>query len=1134
MQPISLYDLFERHPKAPEAMPPLGRRVLHYLDIAGERLSELNKAFYEAIKGQPFVHLQGTTDRYAILGGFRKRHIEEIRDKTGWLVSWPLGVGYRRQGAKHEGQKRPSYRTKGSTGTFRIGYAFGTQEYVGIKITEGDASEYEFQKALEQIPHILYARDRCIGVGPKGEEQLYQVMNLAGLGSVDKLRHSILSLTDLQFKEHLQFYLTKGLLMGLHYMHILGLYHLDVKPENFVVTHKGEVLLIDFGCSRKGDKGLVDCSTRDSDGDERYFSPERWLASYGVGHLCDGGKIDAWAAGVTLVEILTGKEDLFDVRQIRKLAAQAGREQGRAALLRHFAEQLLEIPELFDPDTDGPWAVVVELLAIDPAKRITVGEALQYRWFACAMTSFLPQKEKTLGHLVELVQNRSISAVIGSNKAEEAANPLSPQQHPLPHFTDYVNRLQLESTLVERLLSNTSCTALQGMGGVGKSQLALYLFHSPKVKEHFGLRFWFRAADQTGSLDSQFQVLAMELRLVKEAATPEEAITAFHGYLAQQTSPYLLAFDNADDPNRLAPYLLQGNGHILITTRNASWSDTVPIDVLSKEESLLLIGKLLQKEDPSSSKLVETLGHLPLGLSQSCAYIRNHNLAVSDYLHLLSQNTSSLIQQNESLFGKDLPLSMGAVWETTFRTVQKECPAALALLDAVSYLAPDAIPEGLIFALGNYEGLQATLLRYALLSKAGENYAVHRLTQAIRKSKHDPQAQRYFLRSTLIAFTSAFDPDKASKAEIRLFLPHGEMLGKGLAKYGPQSIDILTLQTFFEYIGRSHIVLQQYRSGVRAWEECLRVSIFLGEKAWEGTASQNLGNAYSGLGEYRKAIPFHEKCLQIAKDAKYKVGQVMAYGNLGNAYGHLGEYKNAISFHKKCLQIVIELGDEDLAAHAYSGLGGAYSNLRKFGKAIEYHEKGLQIARRLKDKEGKGRAYGGLGKAYYGLGEYKRAIEFHEKCLKIVSELEDRQGRELVYCNLGIAYASLGQYRKAIEVLEKSRQIAIRLEDKAGEGRACCNLGLFYESLGEYRKAIEFLERHLQIALELKDRIGAGKAYANLGMAYQGLGGYEKAIECYRFGYEMIVLVMGEKHPATLHLQQKINEVRKLLMSSKN
>ncbi|XP_044168066.1 tetratricopeptide repeat protein 28-like, partial [Acropora millepora] len=296
-------------------------------------------------------------------------------------------------------------------------------------------------------------------------------------------------------------------------------------------------------------------------------------------------------------------------------------------------------------------------------------------------------------------------------------------------------------------------------------------------------------------------------------------------------------------------------------------------------------------------------------------------------------------------------------------------------------------------------------------------------------------------------------------------------------------------------LGNAYQSLGDYQKAIEYHEKDLKIAKEIGDRAGEGRAYGNLGIAYQSLGDYQKAIEYHEKHLKIAKEIGDRAGEGRAYGNLGIAYQSLGDYQKAIEYHGKRLKIAKEIGDRAGEGRAYGNLGNAYQSLGDYQKAIEYHEKDLKIAKEIGDRAGEGRAYSNLGNAYQSLGNYEKAIEYHEKDLKIAKEIGDRAGEGQAYGNLGIAYQSLGDYQKAIEYHEKDLKIAKEIGDRAGDGRAYANLGNAYQSLGDYQKAIEYHEKHLKIAKEIGVRAGEGRAYGNLGIAYQSLGDYQKAIE---------------------------------------
>ena len=78
----------------------------------------------------------------------------------------------------------------------------------------------------------------------------------------------------------------------------------------------------------------------------------------------------------------------------------------------------------------------------------------------------------------------------------------------------------------------------------------------------------------------------------------------------------------------------------------------------------------------------------------------------------------------------------------------------------------------------------------------------------------------------------------------------------------------------------------------------MKIAKEIGDRAGEGRAYGNLGNAYHSLGDYQKAIEYHEKHLKIAKEIGDRAGEGRAYGNLGNAYSHWVTIKKPLSIMK--------------------------------------------------------------------------------------------------------------------------------------------------------------------------------------------------------------------------------------------
>ena len=164
--------------------------------------------------------------------------------------------------------------------------------------------------------------------------------------------------------------------------------------------------------------------------------------------------------------------------------------------------------------------------------------------------------------------------------------------------------------------------ALYGLGGVGKTQLALEYAH--RFMADYDLVWWVpseRAEETSGALAD----LARKMGL-KVSDNVAEAAEAALEELRQETTPHwLLIFDNADDPKQLEPYLPTGSGHVLITSRNQGWThsaEPLEVDVFTRDES---VGHLLRHvpelDMADAQRVADALGHLPLAVEQASAWL---------------------------------------------------------------------------------------------------------------------------------------------------------------------------------------------------------------------------------------------------------------------------------------------------------------------------------------------------------------------------------------------------------------------------------------------------------------------------------------------------------------------------------
>ncbi|MEV7997326.1 SAV_2336 N-terminal domain-related protein, partial [Streptomyces sp. NPDC086077] len=163
-----------------------------------------------------------------------------------------------------------------------------------------------------------------------------------------------------------------------------------------------------------------------------------------------------------------------------------------------------------------------------------------------------------------------------------------------PRNPNFTGRTELLELLDQRLREGTTTVlpeAIHGMGGVGKTQLAIE--YAYRHQAEFDIVWWI-PAERPGQIGQALVELAQRLGLVTttEANIAGPAVRE----ALREGRPYarwLLIFDNADNPEQVRHYFPQGgSGTILVTSRNRRWGQvggSLEVDVFTREESTELL-----------------------------------------------------------------------------------------------------------------------------------------------------------------------------------------------------------------------------------------------------------------------------------------------------------------------------------------------------------------------------------------------------------------------------------------------------------------------------------------------------------------------------------------------------------------
>ncbi|OJX12665.1 MAG: hypothetical protein BGO77_06600 [Caedibacter sp. 37-49] len=168
----------------------------------------------------------------------------------------------------------------------------------------------ESKREITQLLKMTFGSTVVQGQDMTTQDLLLQITPLAAFGNGWTFQDKLAQVKDIKLKNKLLNYIAYSMLTGLRNMHDDGVSHLDVKPTNFLIHTDGTVYISDFGCAQQKDK------LKGGIGDFSYFSPERLAhirfleqqqgRAYQVKEtapLFSGKAADAWAAGITLLEI---------------------------------------------------------------------------------------------------------------------------------------------------------------------------------------------------------------------------------------------------------------------------------------------------------------------------------------------------------------------------------------------------------------------------------------------------------------------------------------------------------------------------------------------------------------------------------------------------------------------------------------------------------------------------------------------------------------------------------------------------------------------------------------------------------------------------------------------------------------
>jgi predicted ATPase/class 3 adenylate cyclase len=667
----------------------------------------------------------------------------------------------------------------------------------------------------------------------------------------------------------------------------------------------------------------------------------------------------------------------------------------------------------------------------------------------------------TSEHVYQLVHPQLRQDFPALRSLAETPNNL-PQQ-----LTSFIGR-ERELADAKRLLDGTRMLTLLGMGGLGKTRLALQI--AADVLEKFPDGVWF--VDLAPIRDPLLipTAAAQVLGIREEPGQP--LVQTIGAHLRERQ--LLIVLDNCEHLVKacagLADALLRAaaNIRILATSREALHirgeqtclvlplgvpdRKAAPETLLRSEAVQLFVDRarlqkpdfaLTDREAPAVAELCARLDGIPLALELAAARLRSLsvsqiNARLHDRFKLLTGGSPvglerqqtlralvtwsyDLLQDNEKIVLDRLSVFAGGF---DLEAAEAVCGADPISFEDVLDLVTSLVDKSLVMV--EREGEAS---RYGLL-------------ETIREFAHDCLASRYGLLGTMREFASERLEERNDTAAT--CARHCDYYFRVARKSG---VEKLAGSEQAEWMRRLEVDLDNLRAAIALALAggvdpviAVKIEVALMRFRWlRGFSTEGRNNIRAAL-----ALP----ALQGPT-----VARAFALYTGGTLATNQGDHGEAAKMLTECLAIRRDLGNRTEVAGVLSTLALLHLQMGEITKAREYQEESLAIFREVGNELGEAIGLQNLGELSIRQGDDDGARTLFEQCLVIVRRIKHQELESECERSLGEVAFRAGNVDGARARFARSLRLCHDAQDKRGEAITLWRLGVTDEARGDLESA---------------------------------------------------------------------------------
>ena len=643
------------------------------------------------------------------------------------------------------------------------------------------------------------------------------------------------------------------------------------------------------------------------------------------------------------------------------------------------------------------------------------------------------------------------------------ANPVITTLHQLrAPVGDFVGREKEIENVIKALQRNNraSITGISGMGGIGKTELALRVAER-LIDDYPEAQFFINLHGTDANPRTPQEVMATCIRafLGPAATLPEDLDQLTQYYLNQLNGKrVLLLLDNAADSAQLRPLLPPSGCALLVTSRQAI---TLPgmkpltLNPLTKKEARELLLEIASHAEPAADQICELCGYLPLAIRAAGSLLAiTTDLDPVDYATQLEGERNRL----ELIGAEGVEIGVEASFNLSYVRLSPEAARVFRVLSAFPATFDATAEEVVCVDTGHAQLSDLVKRSLVLYDPTTKRYRLHdlarlfaeaRLTEEEKQQTVSQHADYFLTKAEAIEphlgkaqlgehmdwFKAEQDNMRAAmswslenNAEMALRLAYTlsgflNILGQ-LNEERRALNDALeavkeapAVKLLMRVLGRAAVRQSDLEFAKSLAEEHLTLSHSTKDRWEESWALQNLGRIAQAQGRLAEARELQDKALTLFQELEDKRAMAMTLLNLCVVALDHEELDSARTFVTESLELSEEVGDRGDLPIARCYLAFLEHKAGKEAEAEKLISESLEM---LRNDERKSWLPWGLhwkGRIAIGRGDFETARLALTESLTLFQKNEDTHGKIRSLLALSWLNAAQGQWERAATLL---------------------------------------------------------------------------------------------------------------------